>query len=235
MLGDPTLVLPAGDAKSNCYDCRYAAPEMIRLAGLGPQLDFYSLGCLGYELACGVPPFVHENAFELGVKHLNESVPPSSQRSSCLGRAGDEFFNRLLAKSATDRFSDIAAAQRALDTLQSVLAASSEPGSRPVTLLGRESLIYFDPVQSVLSLNVDSGEHFSTSDPLTADPALSGEVDQDKSVSEIPAEPQSIGRYRVIRQLGQGGFGRVFLAHDDELDRPVAIKVPNPARISACR
>ena len=47
------------------------------------------------------------------------------------------------------------------------------------------------------------------------------------------ADPSQIGRYRVIRLLGKGGFGRVYLAHDDELDRPVAIKVPNPERISS--
>ena len=44
--------------------------------------------------------------------------------------------------------------------------------------------------------------------------------------------PEKIGRYPVIRLLGQGGFGRVYLAHDDDLKRPVAIKVPNPERIS---
>ncbi len=41
-----------------------------------------------------------------------------------------------------------------------------------------------------------------------------------------------IGRYRIIRRLGQGGFGRVYLAHDDDLDRPVAIKLPNPVRVA---
>jgi serine/threonine protein kinase len=46
------------------------------------------------------------------------------------------------------------------------------------------------------------------------------------------AHPERIGRYRITRILGQGGFGRVYLAHDDELDRPVAIKVPKPERIS---
>jgi eukaryotic-like serine/threonine-protein kinase len=45
-------------------------------------------------------------------------------------------------------------------------------------------------------------------------------------------DPSRIGRYRIIHRLGQGGFGTVYLAHDDDLDRPVAIKVPNPERIT---
>jgi eukaryotic-like serine/threonine-protein kinase len=48
-----------------------------------------------------------------------------------------------------------------------------------------------------------------------------------------PAElPQRIGRYRVERLLGAGGFGLVYLAHDDQLQRRVAIKVPHPHRVS---
>jgi serine/threonine protein kinase/formylglycine-generating enzyme required for sulfatase activity len=46
------------------------------------------------------------------------------------------------------------------------------------------------------------------------------------------ALPRHIGRYRVERVLGQGGFGLVYLAHDDQLQRLVAIKVPH-ARLVA--
>src|SRR4051812_27130469 len=39
--------------------------------------------------------------------------------------------------------------------------------------------------------------------------------------------PRTIGRFRVERLLGEGGFARVFLAYDPALDRRVAIKVPH--------
>src|SRR2546421_8630056 len=42
--------------------------------------------------------------------------------------------------------------------------------------------------------------------------------------------PQRIGRYRVEKILGQGGFGLVYLAHDDQLQRHVALKLLRPDR-----
>lgn len=50
--------------------------------------------------------------------------------------------------------------------------------------------------------------------------------------SDSSAIPLRIGRYRVERLLGEGGFGRVFLGRDDQLERHVAIKVPHEHLIS---
>src|SRR4029450_9813886 len=66
-----------------------------------------------------------------------------------------------------------------------------------------------------------------TAEPRVDPPTVLAPADSDPPPppdSDAPL-PRAFGRYLVRRALGAGGFGTVYLGHDSELDRPVAIKV----------
>jgi tRNA A-37 threonylcarbamoyl transferase component Bud32 len=71
---------------------------------------------------------------------------------------------------------------------------------------------------------VASGEGEGSADALAIGPEEPGGDDS--------ALPPYLGRYRVTARLGAGAFGVVYRAHDDDLMREVAIKVPHRQRIA---
>jgi len=60
---------------------------------------------------------------------------------------------------------------------------------------------------------------------LTDEPSLAALTTGSGASKELAAPPDHIGRLVVLGEVGRGGMGRVFAAHDPELAREVAVKV----------
>jgi len=95
---------------------RYMPPEQCRgeWRDYGPWTDFYALGCLGYALAAGHPPF-HDITSHWEIVRAQSTRPPPPLDPRVLVPEGFEaWLLRLMAKDPADRFRRASEAAAAL-------------------------------------------------------------------------------------------------------------------------
>jgi WD40 repeat protein/tRNA A-37 threonylcarbamoyl transferase component Bud32 len=56
---------------------------------------------------------------------------------------------------------------------------------------------------------------------------------RDSRLTDTASPMARLGRFQLLERVGQGAFGAVWKAHDTELDRVVALKVPHPGLLDS--
>lgn len=84
----------------------YLPPEQANGKGSTLQSDIYSMGILMYELLTGKLPYKGDNAVEIALKHLKESLPSIKEELPDLPQSVENIIIRASAKNPKNRYAD---------------------------------------------------------------------------------------------------------------------------------
>ena len=84
----------------------YLPPEQANGKGSTLQSDIYSMGILMYELLTGKLPYKGDNAVEIALKHLKESLPDIKEELPELPESIANIIKKAAAKNPKNRYAD---------------------------------------------------------------------------------------------------------------------------------
>ena len=82
----------------------YLPPEQASGKGSTVKSDIYSMGIICYELLSGTLPFRGENAVEIALKHMKESLPSLREENSQVPQSIENIIMRSTAKNPKNRY-----------------------------------------------------------------------------------------------------------------------------------
>lgn len=168
----------------------YMSPEQIGGVGVDHRSDLYSLGCVLYEIATGVPPFDLDDAWGILVAHRD--TPPRPLRAH---RAElPEFLERtvldLLAKSPEQRPEDAGSLRRRIALARTGNVRETGPAGHPYPAPAAPGPELLPPARAELLPPARPEPHPSAGFVL-APPALPA-LPQDAGPGELPGWSRSM-------------------------------------------
>ena len=82
----------------------YLPPEQASGKGASVRSDIYSMGILFYELLTGTLPFKGDNAVEIALKHMRDSLPSIKTFNSSIPQSIENIIMKATAKNPKNRY-----------------------------------------------------------------------------------------------------------------------------------
>jgi hypothetical protein len=152
-------------------------------------------------------------------------APPAVKPRAPVAAANDA---TLTPEEAAAHHTKPAPRSVAADPDETQAPAASEVGDSDATQIPADAATAANDMGDETQAPADSKPSRSArtrgSDDATVEPTRADDA-KPKRATDLP---EVIGNYDIVKQLGKGGMGAVYLARQRSLDRPVALKVIHP-------
>ncbi|MHC4600775.1 MAG: protein kinase domain-containing protein, partial [Planctomycetota bacterium] len=169
--------------------------------------DIYSLGVTLFTMLAGRRPFLGDTPLEVVLKKINEEPPDLREPAPDLPEPVYRLVARMIAKDPDDRFKDIGGVA---DEVENILTS-------------------LDSDTSTIGILVHETTETRRLEKATAVVKRPSSVETTPATG-VPPEPAEViaGKYEVVKTLGKGGMGTVYLVRHRTLNQDFALKVLNP-------
>ncbi len=168
----------------------YMAPELVAGHGADPRIDIYALGCIGFELLVGEPPFVGSMVSIMNAQIRRAPPRPSDRRPGDVADELDELILRCLEKDPDRRFQTGREARKAIMALSAFDEGRTPSGRRSYRVIPLSALPPVPPTGGFEDIGTDAetADHEGTQ-KLVVDALAASELGHSPTLS--PAEAAS--------------------------------------------